>query len=92
MTDATSEIQISPLSGPVSQDDVTIHVEIYRLPDREGWTLEVLDQDAGTTVWETTFETDEKAYQIFKLALELEGIQSFAEAPKSKFLRSRSHS
>ena len=41
------------------------------------------DHEGGSTVWDTTFETDEQAYRIFTLALDLEGIHSFAEAPMS---------
>ena len=89
--DTTQEIESSRKRGPVTQDGVSVYVEIYRLVGRnKGWTLEVVDQEAGSTVWDTTFETDEHAHRVFLLALELEGIRSFAEAPLSNRLNLRS--
>jgi hypothetical protein len=57
----------------------------------EGWTLEVIAHEGGSTVWDTTFETDEQAYRIFTLALDLEGILRFVEAPMSNRLNLRLH-
>jgi hypothetical protein len=91
MSETEPKIEMSPRSGPVTRDDTTVEVEIYRLPHRAGWTLEVIDHEAGTTVWETTFDTDDQAYRIFTLALDTEGIRSFAEAPKSNPLQLRLH-
>lgn len=81
--DTAEEIETSTKGGPVIRDGVTVHVEIYRLGRNEGWTLEVIDHEGGSTVWDTTFETDDQAYRIFTLALDLQGIHSFAEAPMS---------
>jgi hypothetical protein len=81
MTDDDSpEIEYSPLCERVTRDGVTVRVEIYRLVGRgEGWSLEVVDQQGGSTVWDDTFGNDEDAHAEFYRTLELEGIRSFAE-------------
>jgi hypothetical protein len=54
-------------------------VEIYRIAGSgEGWSLEVVDQDGGSTVWSDLFATDRDAYAEFTETLETEGIRSFA--------------
>ncbi|OJU30429.1 MAG: hypothetical protein BGN91_04455 [Nitrobacter sp. 62-13] len=59
---------------------VTVSVEIYRLAGgEEGWSLEVVDHDGGSTVWEDRFATDSDAYAEFYQTLETEGIKSFLE-------------
>lgn len=83
--DDNTEIEFSPLCGSVTNDDITVRVEIYRLAgSSEGWTLEVEDQDGGSTVWTTTFATDKQAYEEFYRALEREGIRAFAARPTGK--------
>jgi hypothetical protein len=54
------ELEYSPLCGDVSRGGITIRVEIYRLAGRgEGWSLEVVDQEGGSTVWDDLFATDQ---------------------------------
>jgi hypothetical protein len=89
--DSNSELESSPRSGPLTQDGITVYAEIYKMTGRNGgWTLEVVDNEVGSTVWDTTFETDELAYRVFLLAVELEGIRSFVEAPLLNRLNLRS--
>jgi len=89
MNDTAREIELSEKTGPIIQDGVSIFVEIYRISGNEGWSLEVIDHEGGATLWDTTFETDEHAHRVFMLALELEGIRSFAEAPITNRLNLR---
>jgi hypothetical protein len=78
MIDEDPEIEVSRLSGAVSRDGTTVHVEIYRLVEGdESWTLEVTDHEGGSTVWEDRFATDKDAYDEFYRVLETDGIQSF---------------
>lgn len=80
--DDDPEIEHSPLCGDVAREGITIRVEIYRLAGRnEGWSLEVVDQDGGSTVWDETFASDTEAHAEFHRTLEQEGIRSFAERP-----------
>ena len=46
MTDFPDIIR-SPLSQNVTQDGITVRVEIYRVDGTEGWTLEVVDAEGG---------------------------------------------
>jgi len=82
MTDEDPEIEHSPLCGRVTRDGITIQVQIYRLAgSTDGWSLEVVDQEDASTVWDDLFATDEEAYAEFYRTLETEGIRSFAERP-----------
>ncbi len=75
---------VSPLSGPVTEDDVTVEVRIYRaLGEAAGWVLEVIDEGGGSTVWADPFPTDREALLAFRAAVEEYGLDSFAEAPSA---------
>jgi hypothetical protein len=79
------EIEASPLCGTVTRDGITVRVEIYRLAgSNEGWSLEVIDQKNGSTVWSDLFASDRDAYAEFTQTLETEGIRSFAEGPSGR--------
>jgi hypothetical protein len=43
------------------------------------WTLEVIDPEGGSTVWDDRFATDQDAYDEFYRTLEVDGIRSFLE-------------
>ena len=80
INDNDPEIESSPLCGRVTRDGMTERVEIYRLAGRgEPWSLEVIDQEGGSTVWDETLANDQDAYAKFNRTLETEGIRSFAE-------------
>jgi hypothetical protein len=79
------ELEFSPLSGDVTRDGITVRVEIYRIVDSgDGWSLEVIDQDQASTVWDDRFPTDAEAYAEFYKTVEEEGIASFAERPAAR--------
>ncbi|CAO4157144.1 hypothetical protein [Methylorubrum extorquens] len=74
------ELEFSPLSGRVTRDGVTVQVHIYRFADTdEGWTLEVVDHEDGSTVWEGFFDTDVEAYEAFEQCIREDGIRTFTE-------------
>jgi hypothetical protein len=76
--DDNPEIEFSPLCASVTRGGISVRVEIYRLAGRgEGWSLEVVDQDGGSTVWDDLFVNDQDAYAEFCQTLEMEGIRSF---------------
>jgi hypothetical protein len=79
--DDDPEIEISPLSGLVTQDGITVSVEIYRVRNStNGWSLEVVDAERTSTVWDETFATDQDAYREFQRGLEAEGLPGLLEA------------
>ncbi|PXW50295.1 hypothetical protein [Methylobacterium sp. B4] len=74
------ELEFSPLSGRVTRDGVTVQVHIYRFAGTdEEWTLEVVDHEDGSTVWEGSFETDVEAYEAFEQCIRENGIRTFTE-------------
>ncbi|WP_324132348.1 hypothetical protein [Bosea sp. (in: a-proteobacteria)] len=82
MADTYPGIEHSPLCGKVTRDNETVDVRIYRLPDGDAaWSLEVIDADGGSTVWDDLFDTDQAAYAEFFITVEREGIACFREAP-----------
>lgn len=64
----------SGLSRRVTQGEVTVDVEIYRLENESGWALEVIDQNGASTVWEDIFPTDDRALEEFETMLRDEGL------------------
>lgn len=80
--DDDPEIERSPLSGRIERDGQAISVEIYRISGGNApWTLEVVDQQCRSTVWDAPFATDQEAYRAFFLSLETHGIASFSSDP-----------
>jgi hypothetical protein len=53
---ADPKIITSPLSGPFTEGDVTVDVQIYRLEDTK-WSLEVIDNQGTSIVWDDLFDT-----------------------------------
>jgi hypothetical protein len=85
MDDDETELEYSPLSGMVIRDGITVSVQIYRLAGESGgWSLEVIDEENASTVWEDLFDTDAEARAEFDRTLEAEGIRSFAERPPGR--------
>jgi hypothetical protein len=82
MTDDDPVIEYSPLCDKITRDGITVRVEIYRMATGDdGWSLEVIDQEAASTVWSETFASDTAAYSEFFRTLEEEGIATFVERP-----------
>jgi len=85
MIDDDPDIERSPLCETVTRDGVTAQVEIYRIAgSTEGWSLEVIDEENASTVWDDLFATDQEAYAEFYRTLELEGIRSLVERPSGR--------
>ena len=78
--DNDPELEYSALCGEVSRDGTTVFLQIYRLKGgMEGWSLEVVDDRGGSTVWDDLFATDTEARDEFFRTLDVEGIRSFSE-------------
>lgn len=63
--DKDPPIIFSRHSGYVTKDGVTVELCIYRL-EHTKWTLEVVDAEGTSTVWDDEFETDDAAYDEFQ--------------------------
>jgi hypothetical protein len=77
------EIVMSPLSRKATKDGITVEILIYRSDDEEGWLLEVVDQEDGSTVWDDPFPTDQAAMDEAMRTIEEEGIATFLGSPES---------
>ena len=53
---ADPRIITSPLSGPFTEGDTTVDVQIDRLENTK-WTLEVIDGEGTSTVWDDQFDS-----------------------------------
>ena len=69
------KLEMSPLSQPITVDEKTIQVDIYR-GDNGGWILEVIDESNSSLVWDDEFETDAAALGEVKRTIEVDGIES----------------
>jgi len=56
-----------------------LRVEIYRLDDRPGWTLEVVNHEGTSIVWDDLFDSDRDADAAFRETLAKEGIAAFLD-------------
>lgn len=70
----------SGLSRRVNVEGKEFRIEIYRL-EHTGWTLEVVDEEGTSTVWEGEFDTDEAALEEVLTAIDKEGLAAFREDP-----------
>ena len=77
--DRDPNIVRSGLSGKVTKYGLAVDVEIYRLESDPMWTLEVVDNEGGSTVWDDPFNTDEDALEAFRTVLTKEGFGAFTE-------------
>lgn len=74
MTEQDSNLILSALSKQFTEDDITVQVDIYRLEEEDGWTLEVIDEDDISFVYEDLFETDQEAWDAFLADVEEYGL------------------
>jgi uncharacterized protein len=70
-------------SGYVTRDDVTIELCIYRLQHSK-WTLEVVDAEGTSTVWDEEFETDDDALAEFERTVRDDGMLEFVPAASKR--------
>ncbi len=68
---------IIPLSTRIENENTFVDIEIYRLEDQDFWTLEVVDELGGSTVWEDEFHSDEVALKAVLSVIEQDGLESF---------------
>ena len=75
MSDANIEIESSPLCGKMERDGIQIEIFIYRIDgSNEDWSLEIVDEEGTSIVWDDLFDTDQAALDELCRAIEKEGI------------------
>jgi len=54
--DGDFTIIVSPLSTKIKDENTYVDIEIYRGEVDDFWTLEVVDEKGGATVWDDKFQ------------------------------------
>lgn len=67
----------SSKSQRIVVDGYPFSIEIYRLEDDENWSLEVVDYEGTSHVWDGLFKSDEDARNAAVEAFEKEGAMGF---------------
>lgn len=75
--DYEPDLVLSARSQRVLVDNHPFSIEIYRLQTEGNWTLEVVDADGTSHVWDGQFPTDEDAMNTALNALHGEGAEAF---------------
>lgn len=79
MTGSDPHIIKSPLCRKFTSDGITVSVEIFRLEKSEGWSLELVDEEWNSTVWDDLFPTDQAALDVFLLGVKEIGLAKLLE-------------
>jgi hypothetical protein len=78
MTDHdTPNLVTSGKSRDVAIDGIVFSIQIYRLESDKAWTLEVVDHEGTSHVWDASFSSDEDAREAAFQALSREGAVAF---------------
>lgn len=75
--DEEHKLVFSLLCRRIRRKRSSVRVHIYRLEHESDWTLEVEDQEGGSTVWDDKFDTDDAALEEAMKVIETEGIETF---------------
>ncbi|THK34645.1 hypothetical protein EHS39_29400 [Ensifer sp. MPMI2T] len=80
MPESEQQYEFSEFSGEFVDDDVMVTIGIYRpAGTNDDWTLEVVDQEGYSTVWDDLFATDREAFDEFLATIQRDGIRSFLD-------------
>ena len=70
----------SGLSKKVTVEGHRFKIDIYKLETDTTWSLEVIDTDGTSTVWDDQFDTDQLALDEVMGAIEKEGLAAFRDS------------
>ena len=79
MTDPHPELIESPLNRSIEHAGRRLEVNIVRLANERGWSLEVVNDHNTSIVWDDQFDTDRDADAAFRSALAEEGFEAFLD-------------
>ena len=77
MIDDEPNLVTSGKSQHVVVDGFPFSIDIYRLEDEKTWTLEVVDHDNTSHVWDEQFKSDKDARNAALQEIESEGPLAF---------------
>ena len=78
MASADPVLHYSPHCQIVYHDGVNLDLQIYRL-DTSRWSLEVVNENGTSIVWDDSFESDRAAFDAFNRTLDTEGLAAFTD-------------
>jgi len=70
----------SELSQQISVEGHELRIEIVRLEHETQWSLEVVDEDGTSTVWDDLFDTDQSALDAAFEVIREEGLSAFRDS------------
>ena len=70
----------SGLSQRISVEGHELRIEIVRLEHETQWSLEVVDEDGTSTVWDDLFNTDQSALDAAFEVIREEGLSAFRDS------------
>lgn len=73
-------IIMSRHSGEVTRNGVTVELVICRL-ERTMWSMELVDEEQNSIVWEQEFTTDDEAYAAFLSEVDAYGLDAIVQDP-----------
>jgi hypothetical protein len=73
------ELIDSPLGWSIERNGRHLTVNIVRLATERGWSLEVVNDQGTSIVWEDLFDTDRDADAAFRNALAQDGFEAFLD-------------
>jgi uncharacterized protein len=79
MNEPEPNLVVSSLSRRVTWEGHALRIEIYRLEDDSGWTLEVVNEAGTSIVWDDPFPSDRDADSAFRDTLAREGLAGFLD-------------
>lgn len=81
MIDTSNDPKVidSKHTGYITREGVTVELCIYRL-EHTKWTLEVVDAEGNSTVWDDEFESDDDALAEFERTVQESGMLEFMPA------------
>lgn len=78
-----SKLVMSDKCGSVVVDGYRFEIEVYRLESQATWTLEVIDYENASYVWDDKFGSDQEALEVALQVLNNEGALTFMGADSS---------
>lgn len=73
------ELIESPLGRTIEQNGIRLTINIVRIATHPGWSLEVVNENGTSIVWDDPFPTDRAADAAFCKALAEEGPEAFLD-------------
>ena len=77
---ADPNVVFSGLSTTNDECGLDLRIDIYRLEDNRTWSLEIVDDEGTSTVWDELFKTDQEALDEALKTIREEGAAAFRDA------------